>query len=764
LTAASNQNTIVPLNWSAPSSDGGSPIDYYVVWYGTDPTFASYTALVPNPTSGPVTIHGLLNGTLYYFQVFAHNASGNGATASTSATPSTTPDAPTDLAATWYQNGQVPLSWTAPYDDGGSSITDYKIQYKPSLHSAWNFFVHSMSSQTSITVTGLMNGISYDFRVAAANVNGVGLYSAEVSAIPSTVPDAPVNLKVVPGNSQVYVSWSDGPSDGGSPITNYKIEYKLNTTLVPPGQWSVQYSMTTTTIYFLKNGSLYNFQVRAINASGLSNPSTMVNATPFAPLTTSCGIINFVPGPPLWSRAGGNNCPNCVSNYGYVACGPNGEPYSTYALDQRRKAEILKYRNNSAQLSPAMFYSMISRNAFTRKKSWATQTQTYTNPNVNKLPEIKNASGETVALQCNQPPVLCSLSSGSDVPGPVIPLCIDESVPLYNYKMQVTNASGGNFESFTTFQEPPQPQPIPAPVPPPPPPISNQIYFNTTSQTITTYIDEQGGESQIPVQGGSTVVQIRVAGSVVTFNFTSSGSSANQVLTRVVCVGGGGAGGLTIQSNVFFTGGGGGGAGGFQDVFTNYTLFQNYTCFVGTGGQNPIGGPPVAATSSYVDLATQQMTCYAGGCGLGLNFTSTNPNGGSGGGSWTSLIPGTGVSGQGFDGGGSVGSFTNPRGGGGGGASEVGLNSINGGDGGNGVSTSIFPFIPTGLFLAGGGGAGTGPNYQIATGGKGGGGNSDTDAVQWTGGGGGGQSKTANSRAGNGGDGFIAFSFPTFVP
>ena len=226
--------------------------------------------------------------------------------------------------------------------------------------------------------------------------------------------------------------------------------------------------MTTLVIYFLKNGSLYNFRVSAINVNGQNlPPSPTANATPFIPFTTTfCGIRGFVPGPPPWSRAGGNNCPNCVSNYGYADCtADNGLVYSTYALDQRRKAEILKYRSNSAQLSPGMFYSMISRNAFTRKKSWATQTQTYTNPNVNNLPEIQNAGGITVALECNQPPVLCSLTSDSDVPGPVIPLCIDASVPLYNYKLQVTPSSGGkavSLELFNTFE----PQPIPGPTSP----------------------------------------------------------------------------------------------------------------------------------------------------------------------------------------------------------------------------------------------------------------------------------------------------------
>jgi hypothetical protein len=160
--------------------------------------------------------------------------------------------------------------------------------------------------------------------------------------------------------------------------------------------------------------------------------------------TSACGGVWYVPVPSrIWSRAGGNNCPNCASNNGYAACvGNNGLSYSTYALDQRRKAEILKYKNNSGQLTRAQQYSMAARNALTRKKSWATQTQTYTNPNVDNLPEIQT-EGVTMALQCNTPAVRCSLTSDSDVPGPVIPLCIDNSIPLYNYKMRVTNASGG---------------------------------------------------------------------------------------------------------------------------------------------------------------------------------------------------------------------------------------------------------------------------------------------------------------------------------
>jgi hypothetical protein len=120
--------------------------------------------------------------------------------------------------------------------------------------------------------------------------------------------------------------------------------------------------------------------------------------------------------------------------------------YSTRELDERRKAEILKYKNNSSNMSKAQQYSMASRNALTRKKSWATQTQTYTNPNVDNLPEIKipiNGVFQTVSLRCNNTNPKCGRTSDCDVPGPVIPLCDDTRVPLYNYKPQTTYSSGG---------------------------------------------------------------------------------------------------------------------------------------------------------------------------------------------------------------------------------------------------------------------------------------------------------------------------------
>jgi hypothetical protein len=440
------------LTWNAPLNNGGTPIISYIVQYrvhGT-PTWTTASSSISGATPYYV-VSGLQNATLYDFRVAAVNAVGQGPYSAIVMAETPTASSIGLTAEPGFQS--VSLIWTTLSDDG---VVSYTVRYR--LHgttptSPWlpattlPSPILPSTTPIHVIVTGLSNATIYDFEVAAVSAVGTGPYSF-ITCSTDMVPSAPTNLSGVPGTLQVSLTWSAPISDGGSPVVDYLIEYKLDSS----GTWStfshVPSVATNQIVTGLNGNSLYDFRVSAQNIVGYSVPSNIFETTPFGAANVQynkCGIKGYVPPPPPWSRAGGNNCPNCYSNYGYAACGAKGQPYSTYELDQRRKAEILKYKINGAQLSPSLFYSMISRNAFTRKKSWATQTQTYTNPNVNSLPEIKNASDETVALQCNNPPVLCSLTSDSDVPGPVIPLCIDENVPLYNYKMQVTNSFGGKY-------------------------------------------------------------------------------------------------------------------------------------------------------------------------------------------------------------------------------------------------------------------------------------------------------------------------------
>ena len=259
-------NGQVTLNWTAPAFDGGRTVDYYVVYQDGE--------ALPYQLTGPTTIiTGLVNGRAYSFTISAHNLAGVGAqTTAVTITPSpapTVPGAPTDLSAT-PKSGQVSLSWSAPSSNGGGSI-DHYIVYQNGTEIA-------QPTSTDAVVSGLTNGVSYTFTVAAHNAAGKGSQSSSVSATPValttviTVPGSPGGLTAIPGNAQVALSWSAPVSDGGAAIDHYVV-YRDGT--------EVQQSTgTSATITGLTNGQSYDFSVAANNSEGTGSRSSGVSATP----------------------------------------------------------------------------------------------------------------------------------------------------------------------------------------------------------------------------------------------------------------------------------------------------------------------------------------------------------------------------------------------------------------------------------------------------------------------------------------------------
>ena len=252
-------NAEVTLSWDAPD-DGGSAIERYEYkvdsgeWVSTEGTTTTYT------------VTGLTNGDTYEFRVRAVNDAGDGAESEPiSATPTTVPSAPLNLEGV-RGNAEVTLSWDAP-DDGGSAIERYEYKVDSG---EW---VSTGGTTTTYTVTGLTNGDTYEFRVRAVNDAGDGAESEPISATPTTVPSAPLNLEGVRGNAEVTLSW-DAPDDGGSAIERY--EYKVDS-----GEWvSTEGTTTTYTVTGLTNGDTYEFRVRAVNDAGDGAESEPISATP----------------------------------------------------------------------------------------------------------------------------------------------------------------------------------------------------------------------------------------------------------------------------------------------------------------------------------------------------------------------------------------------------------------------------------------------------------------------------------------------------
>ena len=87
-------------------------------------------------------------------------------------------------------NGQVGLIWNAPGTDGGVPITGYEVWYKAGQTGDW--IRYCTTTVEDGTVTGLINGQVCAFRLAAVNSAGAGPASAEITAIPHTIPGTPV--------------------------------------------------------------------------------------------------------------------------------------------------------------------------------------------------------------------------------------------------------------------------------------------------------------------------------------------------------------------------------------------------------------------------------------------------------------------------------------------------------------------------------------------------------------------------------------------
>lgn len=81
-------------------------------------------------------------------------------------------------------DGQVTLSWSPPSTDNGSPIIDYVIRFR-TAGTTWTTIDDGVSTGTTTTITGLVNGRCYDFQVAAVNALGTGPVSHQLSITPA---------------------------------------------------------------------------------------------------------------------------------------------------------------------------------------------------------------------------------------------------------------------------------------------------------------------------------------------------------------------------------------------------------------------------------------------------------------------------------------------------------------------------------------------------------------------------------------------------
>lgn len=204
LQATSTSSTQTELTWQVPQSDGGSAITDYLVEATTNNGNTLVGTYRVGSTSSNFTFPGLCSNQSYQLRSYAINSYGLSAASNqlSITAPNGAPAAPLNLAPTIIRGTSVGLYWEAPGCTGGAPINDYRISYSSDNGDNWVNVTRAASTATTYTVTGLVLGRNYLFRISSVNSFGVGL-----AGIPLAVTTAESTASYTVGSSPAAMAF-----------------------------------------------------------------------------------------------------------------------------------------------------------------------------------------------------------------------------------------------------------------------------------------------------------------------------------------------------------------------------------------------------------------------------------------------------------------------------------------------------------------------------------------------------------------------------
>ncbi len=189
---ATSGNAEITVNWSTPSSDGGSAITGYRVWRSLSSGGATTTIGTTTPSIRGLRDSGVTNGTTYYYKIVALNSVGVGpASTEISAVASTTPSAP-QSATTTAGDQIVNVFWSAPASNGGSAVTGYRLKRSGASGGPYIQIASTSPATTNYLNSFLVNGTTYYYVITAVNAVGEGSNSSEAIGTPTAPAEPPV--------------------------------------------------------------------------------------------------------------------------------------------------------------------------------------------------------------------------------------------------------------------------------------------------------------------------------------------------------------------------------------------------------------------------------------------------------------------------------------------------------------------------------------------------------------------------------------------
>ena len=161
----------------------------------------------------------------------------------------------------------APYSDTGANDAGAAYLFDATTgnllyTFQKATPNTYDYFGNSVSISGNNVLVGV-----YDDDTGANDAGAAYLFLTNTS-----VPYLPTNLIGTTNGSNFTLSWDPPFFTGGSPITDYKIEYRLTSTNIWSEFTHTASNATKSIVTGLANDQLYVFRVSAINSVGTGNP------------------------------------------------------------------------------------------------------------------------------------------------------------------------------------------------------------------------------------------------------------------------------------------------------------------------------------------------------------------------------------------------------------------------------------------------------------------------------------------------------------
>ena len=196
------------------------------------------------------------------------------------------PDAPI-VSATSGSTTSLDVSWTASTNTGRPGIDSYDLRYRVGNSGSFTNGPQDVT-RASAAIGNLAPNTSYQVQVRATNDEGNSRWSQngdgttnDLTPDPATdVPSTPTGLRAITsGQTQIDLSWDTPASDGGTPITGYRIEVSSD----GGSNWSDLVANTgnanrTYPHTGLTAGDTRHYRVSAVNAKGTGPASSVATA------------------------------------------------------------------------------------------------------------------------------------------------------------------------------------------------------------------------------------------------------------------------------------------------------------------------------------------------------------------------------------------------------------------------------------------------------------------------------------------------------